>query len=444
MYLNLDARTFSACMYRAAVRLVFITLSLLFCINTVNGATEPQSGEPLTLVMAIKKTLSLNPQLQVFAYRQQALDGLAQTAALSPVMEVGVDLENMLGTGEAQGIGGAELTIALSSVLEMGDKRGARSQVVTSSRAVLAAQKRADSLDLLGEVTRRYIAVLAAQAQLGLAKEAKELASSTLDIVKKRVAAAASPIAEVKRATAALGQAQLTLLSEQQKLKYLHIALAAMWAETNPQFSEVDGELFRFGTDTDFDALYAKVQQNPAIQVFAAKQRLRNTQVRLAETQSSGDISWSLGARRLQGASDTALVAGFSMPLFSSKRNSGAISTAQALRNEVSVQRDVALLNMYSQLYRAYHNRKQAIISAQALQNTIIPALQQALTETQSAYQRGRYSYLEYISAKQELLNARRTSIEAAFAALTYGAEIEQLTAEPLAAPQHEFSGITQ
>ncbi|GAC19492.1 TolC family protein [Paraglaciecola arctica] len=431
MYLKLDARS------------IFITLSLLLCINSV-GATESEPRERLTLAMAIKQTLSLNPQLKVFGYRQQALDGLAQTAGLSPAMEIGVELENVLGTGEARGIGGAELTVALSSVLEMGDKRAARSQVVSSSRAVLDAQKLADSLDLLGDVTRRYIDVLAAQSQISLALEAQELASSTLDIVKKRVEAGAAPKAEEKRATAALGQAQLTLLSELQRLDYLHIALAALWGETNPQFSQVEGELFRFGTDTDFESLYAKVQRNPAIQVFASEQRLRDTEVRLAETQSTGDISWSVGARRLQGSRDTALVAGFSMPLFSSKRNSGAVSTALAQRNEVSVQREVALLNMYSQLYRAYHNRKQAILSAEALQNTIIPALEQALNETQSAYQRGRYGYLEYISAKQELLNARRTSIEAAFAALTYGAEIEQLTAVPLAASSYQFSGSTQ
>jgi len=45
-------------------------------------------------------------------------------------------------------------------------------------------------------------------------------------------------------------------------------------------------------------------------------------------------------------------------------------------------------------------------------------------------------------------LSARRTQIEAAAAALTYGAEIEQLTAEPLALTQYgedyTFSGTPQ
>ena len=120
-------------------------------------------------------------------------------------------------------------------------------------------------------------------------------------------------------------------------------------------------------------------------------------------------------------------------------------STALAQRNEIYVQREVALLDMHTQLFRAFHNRQQAILATKSLQNTIIPALEQALKETQTAYQRGRYGYLEYVSARQELLSARLTLIESASSALVYGAEIEQLTAEPLSASQYgestEFSG---
>lgn len=92
----------------------------------------------------------------------------------------------------------------------------------------------------------------------------------------------------------------------------------------------MEGDLFQFGEDVAFDLLYAKVEKNPAIEVFAAESRLKEAEIRLAQTQSSADISWSVGVRRLQETDDTALVAGFSMPLFSGKRNVGAVSTALA------------------------------------------------------------------------------------------------------------------
>ena len=48
---------------------------------------------------------------------------------------------------------------------------------------------------------------------------------------------------------------------------------------------------------------------------------------------------------RMQETDDTALVAGFSMPLFSGERNAGAVSTALAEKNQVLAQRDVMLLD---------------------------------------------------------------------------------------------------
>ena len=95
------------------------------------------------------------------------------------------------------------------------------------------------------------------------------------------------------------------------------------------------------------------------------------------------------------------------------------------------------MLQLHNQLQQAYSSRKQAIYSANSLRNTIIPLLEEALAETQIAYQRGLYSYLDYLNARQELLLARRALIKSATAALRFGADIEQLIAEPLPASQH-------
>jgi cobalt-zinc-cadmium efflux system outer membrane protein len=421
-----------------------MVIGLLFG-GQVSVAQVEYADNALTLNAAIRRTIEQNPALKVFDLRETALNGQMETATLKPVYELGFEAENFAGSDEMSGFDSAEFTLSLSSVLEMGDKRDARRGIVSSNRSVLDAQRQVESLELLGEVTRRYVDILAAQELVALAEEANELAGDTLSVVKKRAEAGATPDAEVKRAKAATAQAQLTLLSAQQQLKYLKMSLAALWGDMSPNFARVEGDLYYFGTDVEFNTLFAKMENNPAIEIFAAEERLRDAEVRVAKTQSKADISWSVGVRRFQESDDSALVAGFSMPLFSSGRNSGAVSTALAQRNEIFVQKEAALLSMHTQLFRAFHNRRQAILAAKELQSTIIPALSDALKETQAAYQRGRYSYLEYVSARQELLNARRTLIESASSALTYGAEIEQLTAEPISATQYrdstQFSG---
>ncbi len=425
-------------------KLTLFCLLIVGQIYLVQAQAASITGS-LTLDTALRRAIDENPSLKVFEFRNSALNGQMGTANLKPAFEIGIEAENFSGPDELNGFDSAELTVSLSSVLEMGDKRDARRGIVSNSRSVLDAQRQVESLELLGEVTRRYVDVLALQEQVSLAKEANDLADETLNIVKIRAAAGATPDAEVMRAQAAVAQARLSYLSTQQQLDYLKVSLAALWGEASPDFVSAEGDLFYFGSDVEFKTLIAKIEKNPAILIFAAEERLRDAEVRVAKTQSKADISWSVGVRRFQANDDSALVAGFSMPLFSSRRNSGAVSTALAQRNEISVQKEVALLSMHTQLFRAFHNRRQAILAAKELQSTIIPALSDALKETQTAYQRGRYGYLEYVSARQELLNARRTLIESALSALTYGAEIEQLTAEPLSASQYgestEFSG---
>jgi len=409
-------------------RYYFSLVLALFMVESYAGSTEVS----LSLSTAIQRTIGQNPTLKVFEFRQTALRGELETARLKPAYELEFEAENFAGSGNLSGLNGAELTIALSSVIEMGHKQSARIGLVSQSQSALTRQQEVMSLELMGNVTRRYVEVLAAQERVLLATEALKLANDTLKIVKARAKAGATPGAEIKRAVAAQGQAQLSLQAEQQRMEYLSRSLAAFWGENEPSFSKVEGNLFAFGVDSDFESLYARVEKNPAMRILYDRERVKDAELRLAKTESTANIHWSVGVRHSQELEDTSLVASFSMPLFAEKRNSGAVSRALAERSRVSLEKEATKLRFRNQLFRAYSNRKQAILSTQTLQSNVIPALDQALKETQAAYKRGRYSYLEYVSARQELLVARRALIDAASAALIYGSEIEQLTRESL------------
>ena len=370
--------------------------------------------------------------MKIFDFKQQALIGQEQTANLNPVYELEVEAENFAGSGDFNKFDSAELTIALSSVIEMGDKRSARIGLLSNSKLLLNAKKEVEALNLMAQVTQRFIEVLASQERVLLADNALSLAQETFNIVDERNRAGATPNAEVKRAKAVIAQAKLTSQSEKNRLEYLKLSLAAFLGETKLNFSKVTGDLFQFGNDSDFETLFAKLETNPAIQIYANEQRLKEAELRLARTESIANIQWSVGVRRSQDSNDTALVAGFSLPLFADKRNSGAIASALAERDQVAINKDATILKLRNHLLRAYSNRQQAILTTNVLRQSVIPMLDQALDDTQIAYQKGRNGYLDYVSARQELLNARRTLIDAASAALFYGAEIEKLTNEAL------------
>lgn len=406
-------------------------------------ADEPQSTT-MTLRSAVQFALSENPELQVYRFRELGLQGLAKTANLRPEFELSAEAENLGGTDEYDGVDSAEYTLALSSVIELGGKREARVAAVHAQRQLFDGERQALALDLMGEVTRRYVDVVAAQARLDLAVNARTLAAEVVESVERRTQAGAAPEAELLRAHAQMAQAQLQVKASQNQLHASRLSLSVLWGDVEPDFVRVDGSLGNLGSIGDFEALFQRAVQNPAITIFASEERLREAEFQLAQTQSRTDIGWSVGIRQFQDTNDTALVAGLSIPLNTSGRNAGALQSARAARDEVSVRRESATLALRARLFEAYQQRRLGIETANSLREDVIPALTRALQQTQAAYESGRYGYQEWVAARQELLSAEYALIDAAAASLQSGATIEQLTSEPLLPSLEQDSSETE
>lgn len=179
-------------------------LAAVFCALPLRA--EPQA---LTLQQAIDKTLQHNPQLHQFKFTQQRLFAERDLQSLKPGYQLGVELENVAGTGEARGLAGAELTIALSSVIELDNKAQWRAAVVDARLNTLEWQQQAQTLDVLAELTRNYINLLASQQELTLTEEAVALSEALLQSAEKRAASGALSDAEIMRAKAQLAQVQI-------------------------------------------------------------------------------------------------------------------------------------------------------------------------------------------------------------------------------------------
>lgn len=393
------------------------------------GAAALAPPQLLSLQEAIGLTLQRNPSLAVFEFRQRALSGRSQTAALRPGINLDAELENFSGS---DGNKNAELTVALSSVIELGGKRDARVAAVNSERLLLDMQRRIQALDLMGEVTRRYVGVLAGSERETLASDAVRLALDTLTAVSARVSAGGAPQAEQLRAEAALSRARLALGAVQQQLHADRIALAVLWGDLSAEFSVTSAALYDVGVAGDFARFFQRVEESPHLARFATQERVAATQLRLARKGARADIGWSVGVRQSRETDSTSMVASVSVPLFTGRRASGRITSAQAALDGVAPQRASARLNLYAQLNRAFSLRAFAIDAVRQLRAEVIPAQMRALKETERYYRAGRYGYQEWVSAREELLDTRGALINEAATALLAAAEIEQLTAASL------------
>ena len=403
-------------------------------LSLPTAAAEPTGlGDALSLQRAVANALAKNPELQTSTYALRAADARTTQAGLGPNPELSVQLEDFAGTGRVRDFDAAQVTFALSQVIELGSKRERRVDAAQKAQGLLAVEVQARQLDVLAEVTRRFIHVAADQQQIALTHRATELAGKTVAEVEKRIKAAKSPEVELHRARIALTRAQIEEEHAEHELLASRRKLAAMWGDTEARFAPVSADLYALPTLGDFDALQTRLASNPDFTRFASEERLRDAEVRLAQSRRAPNIQVGAGIRRLQATQDEAFVLSLSIPLMIRDRNQGGIAEAEARRNSVSAEKQAAFIRAQAQLFELYQELRHSITQAKLLSGDVLPRMEQVLKGTEYAYQRGRYSYLEWVDAQRDLLDTRRSLIEAAANAHRYLAEIERLTGEPLA-----------
>ena len=414
----------------------FAHTSFAVCLLGIAGhcaaADPPPDGAPLTLAAAVEQTLARNPDLQSFTFRLRAQEARGQVAALKPPLELSADIEDAFGTGRTSGLDTAEATFSLSQVIELGNKRGYRLDAARAGVDLLEIERAAAQLDVLAEVTRRFIHVAEDQEQLRLTDGATQLAEQTLAAAQTRVAAARAPEVEMRRARIALARAQVDHEHAEHELLSSRRKLAAMWGDSTAAFGAVQADLYALPAAGTFEELVAKLDRNPDFVRFASEARLRDAEIRVAQSQARSNIAVTVGVKQLQQTDDQGFVFGVTVPLFNARRAAGAVAEATAQRGATDAELAALRIRAEAQLFEVYQELRHAITEAGILRANVLPEMQAALEATRYAFERGRYSYLEWVDAQRELVEVERALIEASANAHLFRAEIERLTGESL------------
>ncbi|MCC2655780.1 MAG: hypothetical protein K0Q76_888 [Panacagrimonas sp.] len=394
-------------------------------VHPPEAADEP----PLTLRDAVARTLQTSPELAVFPMRRRTQEARVSAAALAPAPQIETELENAFGTGRARGLDASEATFSLSQVIELGGQRRMRVEAARGASDVIEQQRAIAQLEVVAEVSRRFIHVASDQKQIELTELATRLARNTVTEVDRRVKAARSPEVELHRARIALARAQVEQEHAEHELLTSRRKLAAMWgARNDDDFGTVRADLFALPQVRDYDALSESLSNSPDFLFFATEARQRDAEIRLAEAKARSPITVSAGARWLAESDDAALVAGASMPLFGRRHAQPAIDEARALRESLDAERAGARVKAEASLFELVQELRHGITEAEVLRDQVLPQMQAALEATEYAWQRGRYGYLEWTEAQRERVAVQRALIEAAAKAHLFQVEIERLT----------------
>ncbi len=411
----------------------FVPLAWACLIPSISPAVATAQSGPadanptIVLEEALARTIEANPALIAFGYQIDAAEGRLQQSQIAPNPELGITVNDALGTGDLRDLRGAETTLTIAWVLE----RGVRRRQIDASRggvSLKTAEARIMQLDAAADTARWFLTCLAYQARLSNSADGVRLAQQTIVAVRSRVEAGRAPQAELSRAEAGLVRAELMEEDYTHELLAAYHRLSAQWGDTEPDFESVAGDLRTLPDLEPLPALLARVEQNPDLARFVSEQRVSEAEMRVAEARRRPDLRAYAGVRRVETSDDFALVGGITVPFGTRDRQVGRIAELRADIARSQGEASASRVRIETSLFVLYQELLHHVQVATTVRDDLIPLLQSALTDTRRAYDLGRSSYFELSAVQSELLEANGEQLESSVAAHELVVEIERLT----------------
>jgi len=386
----------------------------------------------LTLREALALTLMRNPELAVFSWNVRAQEARVLQAGLFPNPEFEFEMEDFSGTGALRGFDGAETTMLLGQLIELGGKRGKRKRLATLEHNLSGWDYEAKRLDVYADVAKAFVEVVGAQERVALSTELVELAQQAVTRVSTRVRAGKDSPVEETKATVTLHMTRLELERARRDLEGARKRLAALWASTTPTFDKAEGSLEKIVPIPTVEQLVEVSAQNPDVARWDTEFEERQAAIDLADAGKIPDLTIVLGGKHLSEINESALVVGIGIPIPLFNRNQGEalearyrLAQARAEERAAHAQTDARLAETYRALTTAY-------TVATALRDDVLPAAQSAYDMTSQGYQRGKFGFLDLLVAQRILFEARKEYIDALTDYHRSSADMERLIGQKL------------
>ncbi|MBC8096812.1 MAG: TolC family protein [Akkermansiaceae bacterium] len=386
----------------------------------------------LTLREALALALTENPELAPFAWQARVNEARVLQAGRRLNPELGLEVEDVLGTGDFQGFRQAQTTLQLSQVIELSGQRAARSEVASQARDITKSEYELKRVEVLGEVTQRFIQVVANQHALDLALTNRQLAEDALQIVRERVTAGKGSALEERKAQVALARGEVLVGSARHILEASRKKLSSSWRSAQPVFVRAEADLFARKSVPPFEGLANRISNSPEIIRWVSETKLRAAEIKLADARRVPGVAVGGGIRHLAGPGDMAFVLGLSMPLQLFDRNQDGAAEARALLSRTGAQQKAAEVRLGAVLLGLYEEMARAVQIMDGLQKEIVPKAEDALAISRDGFAQGRFSYLEVLDAQRTLFDIKQEYIQTATAYHQFLVELERLIGQPI------------
>jgi cobalt-zinc-cadmium efflux system outer membrane protein len=392
----------------------------------------PNPAGTLTLRQALALAVVHNPELSAFAWEVRAAEARVLQAGVMPNPELEAHFENFAGDDSFSGTQSLESTISLAQTFPLGGDISRRRELAELEAQMAGWDYEAARLELLTEVTQRFVELIGAQRHVELAQESLLLAEQVRRTTKRRIAAGDAPPIDAARASVPAATARVALRKAERQHQAARRRLALTWSAQEATFDHAEGSLERVSLPPSPEQLVALVNRNPQVARWAVEISARRAQAELARAEAVPDVTARAGFKSDRGEDATGLVAGVSLPLTIFDRRQGDVRAARlgavaaAERRRATEQRlDAMLSDAYARMAAGYDE-------AVAIRDTALPPATEAFDLIQQAFGKGDMALIDVIDAERTLVELRSAYLDALTDYHLALSEIEGLIGRPL------------
>lgn len=388
---------------------------------------EPDSVN-LTLVEAVKKTLTQNKELESFSWELRANEGRVIQASLIPNPQLSISPENVIGDKFFRKQ--IQNTVEISQLIELGGKRSKRTSIAEIGQERVITDYEIKRNEVLAELNLRFVHVLADQEMLVLMRRSTRLAEKMLEVVRNRVKTGSGAGYEEPRTRVLVARAQIDEEHSEHELLSSRKLLASSWNEETLNLNLTGNLLQTEGLPT-LEGLYEKLQSSPRVLQGRVEERLKQAILSLEEAKRVPDVTIGVGWRYGRSLDEQAAVASFSVPIQIFDRNQGNIAEALALTTRKEIENEALSIRLKATVFELFQELKHAKTELELMEKEIIPQSERALLLVQEGYQMGRYAFIELREAQTAVIEAHATQIKTATTFHKISIELNQLLEMP-------------
>ncbi|MBN1818588.1 MAG: TolC family protein [Sedimentisphaerales bacterium] len=376
-------------------------------------SVPPTPTGSVTLRQALVLALVYNPRFRAQSWQVRIAEARQIQAGLSPNPELEVEVEETGGSGTRRRFEGAETTILLSQVIELGDKRQKRIALATLENQLAQWDYESQRLDVLTEAAQSFIDVLTAQRRLDLMRQVRDSSLEMLAGVTKRVDAGKDSPVEQSKALVSHAKIKTQYELAEKTLHFARLQLASLWNSTKASFDRAEGDFDQVDPMGDMALLLGRLDNNPDLARWTVELEQRRAAIDLEKSRARQDIRIGVGLQRFEEEDENAVVFGFSIPLGISDRNQSARLEAVYALAQARQQQQAVLASVREQLIEAYQKASEEYTLIRSLEEEVLPHARSAFEASRIGYEEGKFDYLNVLDSQRTCLEAQLERMEA-------------------------------